>query len=426
MMRLFPFLEGYIEFFNGLDNPNRMFYSIEDTFSSVCANSNDLRELIPEFYCVPEMFLNHFNKPFGIREEDQKPISDVILPKWTNSNPYIFIILQRQILESENVGLNIQKWIDLIFGYQQRGKEAEKVFNVFPMITTEPAKTLVECSPTQREDYKLQAYQWGQTPQQLFLKTHPQKNSTNMDMKICDENVVIKSFAYKGIIKREIEAIKKNSDNETHYVALKIKENLQNGIKFIILTTEGDIYENTAEYFKTPEQGYNFTLKCQPPKTHSYSNLSQYKVISHKNPPLLIINREKTEHIAQAGYLDGSIRLISLLSLFNSVVLETHSEVITALSIDSSEVFVVAGTIRGECMLYTVNEGLSWTLMRCLLGHRKRVNAIWISDAMQLFTTVSDDGTANLYTKSYSPKLIRTLYHPSHFKLDHVIIVYRQ
>ena len=426
MMRLFPFFEGYIDFFNGLDNPNRMFCSIGDTFNSVWTDSNDLRELIPEFYCVPEMFLNQFDKPFGIREEDQKAINDVIIPKWANCDARAFVLLQRQMLESENVSMNIQKWIDLIFGYQQRGKEAEKVFNVFPVITTEPAKALAECLPEHREDYRFQAYQWGQTPQQLFFKSHPQKDSMNTDRKICDKNVVIKSFTYKGIIKKEIEANKKNAaikaDEKIHYIALKIKEDLQNGIRFIILTAEGDIYENITEYLKTPEQGYNFILKCQPPKTNSYADLSQYKVISNINPPVLIINKEKNEHIAQAGYLDGSIRLISLLSLSNSVVLDTYSEVITALRIDSSEVFVVAGSIRGNCMIYNVNEGLSWSLMGCLLDHKKKVNSIWISDEMQLFATVSDDGTANLYTKSYSPKLLRTLHHPSHLKLDHVTL----
>lgn len=64
------------------------------------------------------------------------PVGDVFLPRWA-SNPDDFIWQHRQALESEYVSANLHKWIDLIFGYKQRGPAAEEACNVFHAYTYE-------------------------------------------------------------------------------------------------------------------------------------------------------------------------------------------------------------------------------------------------------------------------------------------------
>lgn len=43
----------------------------------------------------------------------------------------------KKALESEYVSNNLHKWIDLIFGYKQRGQEAIKANNLFYHLTYE-------------------------------------------------------------------------------------------------------------------------------------------------------------------------------------------------------------------------------------------------------------------------------------------------
>lgn len=84
-----------------------------------------LKELIPEFFCLPEMFVNMNGYKLGLLEEGQG-VDDVELPPWA-STPHEFVRINRQALESEFVSCQIHQWIDLIFGYKQRGKKKEKM-----------------------------------------------------------------------------------------------------------------------------------------------------------------------------------------------------------------------------------------------------------------------------------------------------------
>ena len=79
------------------------------------------QELIPEFFCLPEMFVNMNGYKLG-QLETGDVVSHVDLPPWA-STPHEFVRINRQALESEFVSCQIHQWIDLIFGYKQRGKK---------------------------------------------------------------------------------------------------------------------------------------------------------------------------------------------------------------------------------------------------------------------------------------------------------------
>jgi hypothetical protein len=136
LLRLFPFCFNMIEIQGeGFDCPERLFFNLKNTFYSSTHEKCDLRELIPEFFSLPEMFENINKLNLGYLQSFEEEINEkyrvenVDLPKWSNNNKNIFIIKMREILENEK--LDINNWIDLIFGINQRGKGALKKGNLF-------------------------------------------------------------------------------------------------------------------------------------------------------------------------------------------------------------------------------------------------------------------------------------------------------
>ena len=82
------------------------------------------------------MFENCNQLDLGALQSNDLRVHDVILPPWSNSAED-FIVKHRTCLESEYVSSHLNEWIDLIFGYKQKGKEAEKAVNVFYYCTYE-------------------------------------------------------------------------------------------------------------------------------------------------------------------------------------------------------------------------------------------------------------------------------------------------
>ncbi len=109
-----------------------MLISISKSFEASSSHEGDLRELIPEFFYLPELFINKNNLDLKIKNKKNKNKSnDVTCPNWANNNNFIFITKLKTFLESEEINKTINKWFDLIFGYKQKGKEAENSFNLF-------------------------------------------------------------------------------------------------------------------------------------------------------------------------------------------------------------------------------------------------------------------------------------------------------
>lgn len=130
LTRLFPHASISIEIHGDkFDDPNRMFFSLSRTFETASTLKDDIRELIPEFYILPEMFLNinNFNLSQDKLDSEGKKIdiNDVELPPWSNNRSSNFIIEMRKNLEKNN--LKINKWVDLIFGYLQKEKRQKKI-----------------------------------------------------------------------------------------------------------------------------------------------------------------------------------------------------------------------------------------------------------------------------------------------------------
>nr|CAB3493271.1 unnamed protein product [Digitaria exilis] len=118
-----------------------------------------------------------FNLDLGEKQSGEK-VGDVVLPPWAKGSVREFIRKHREALESDYVSENLHHWIDLIFGYKQRGKAAEDAVNVFYHYTYEGNVDIDAVSdPTMKASILAQINHFGQTPKQLFQKPHPQRRT---------------------------------------------------------------------------------------------------------------------------------------------------------------------------------------------------------------------------------------------------------
>lgn len=176
MIRVEPFTSLHIELQSGrFDVADRQFHSIPQTWKLLMDNPNDVKELIPEFYYFPE-FLKNTNKfDLGILQVTKERVDDVILPKWAKTAED-FIAIQRRALESEYVSQNLHHWIDLIFGYKQKGPKAAEAPNVFYYCSYEGAVDLDKITnPIEREAVEGMINNFGQIPSQLLREAHPRR-----------------------------------------------------------------------------------------------------------------------------------------------------------------------------------------------------------------------------------------------------------
>ncbi|KAK9146565.1 hypothetical protein Sjap_006468 [Stephania japonica] len=180
LLRLPPFSMENQKLQGGqFDHADRLFNSIRDTWSSAAGkgNTSDVKELIPEFFYMPEFLENRFSLDLGEKQSGDK-VGDVVLPSWAKGSTREFIRKHREALESEYVSENLHHWIDLIFGYKQRGKAAEEAVNVFYHYTYEGNVDIDSVTdPAMKASILAQINHFGQTPKQLFLKPHVKRRS---------------------------------------------------------------------------------------------------------------------------------------------------------------------------------------------------------------------------------------------------------
>lgn len=234
LARIEPYSSLYIS------NSYPIFDSMKETWESCISNNEENRELIPEFYYFPN-FLKCFNMCLF-----QNPIEQ---PAWA-SKIHSFIQTHALALERKNVTLNLDKWIDLIFGEKQQDP---KFYNCF-----------CENGGESLED--------GFIPVKLFSEKHIQrtakdlqlkgKNSIILDYSLNKELVKLYQFPNSAItflanqqkryiiilnnqkLIRSVEPISnKNQGNELHFSKQDVQllphqKQYSNSIKSLICDTE--------------------------------------------------------------------------------------------------------------------------------------------------------------------------------------------
>ena len=174
LIRVQPYNEGARLLQGGrYDLADRLFYSTYDSYKCATEDMQDIRELIPEMFCNPEIFINVDQYDFGTMQNGRR-VHDVQLPLWCREDPYRFVYMLRKGLESSFIGQGLNQWIDLVFGYRQRGIEAVKALNVFYYLTYDDQVSMVGNNDEGfMKALEVQIINFGQTPIQVLTKPHP-------------------------------------------------------------------------------------------------------------------------------------------------------------------------------------------------------------------------------------------------------------
>lgn len=202
LVRLPPFTSMFLNYQDdNFDIPDRTFHALATTWRlTSCDSTTDVKELIPEFFYLPEFLLNFegssinnfslkkktlfkserklinlksilgFN--FGIRQNGNR-VGDVELPNWCGGDARLFILAHRAALESEIVREVLPFWIDLVFGFRQTGRPAVEAINVFHPATYYGFNVEQIADPLERQAWETMVKTYGQTPAQLFRASHP-------------------------------------------------------------------------------------------------------------------------------------------------------------------------------------------------------------------------------------------------------------
>ncbi|XP_039103086.1 lysosomal-trafficking regulator isoform X1 [Hyaena hyaena] len=183
LVRMPPFTKMLLAYQDqSFDIPDRTFHSTNTTWRlSSFESMTDVKELIPEFFYLPEFLVNREGFDFGVRQNGER-VNHVNLPPWARNDPRLFILIHRQALESDYVSQNICQWIDLVFGYKQKGKASVQAINVFHPATYFGMDVSAVEDPVQRRALETMIKTYGQTPRQLFQSAHASRSGSKLNI----------------------------------------------------------------------------------------------------------------------------------------------------------------------------------------------------------------------------------------------------
>lgn len=342
LTRLFPYSHISIELQGDkFDKADRLFLNVNNSFTCAASSKGDVRELIPEFYYLPEMFENVNQLNLGTTQDDTS-VDNTVCPKWSGGNPFKFVYLMRKWLESNEISKVINQWIDLIFGYKQKGKEAVNAFNVF---FPDSYEVNVDKMKTREEKVvKLKMVEFGLTPKQISTVEFPVKKKENEARKLTDEvinwmcaplNVKTggwgKNTKYRNLIgfkvvgsEKLIGIYRENDDIKLFKFPNASLHNINNAILKQSNTISGSQTENRLKPSKTITKGVSKeesnTLKVLNQKdikgTKKFNYLGKlnkyYNLTSNEyNPPILFIQNSSSNSVTviQGGFYDSKLLL---------------------------------------------------------------------------------------------------------------------
>ena len=429
LTRIFPFSNISIELQGDkFDDPNRLLISVNKSFEGSSSHEGDVRELLPEFFYLPEIFENRNNLDLKIKsKKNVEKSNDVILPNWADNNRYIFISKLKTYLESVEINEKINKWFDLIFGYKQKGKEAENAYNLF--LPSSYDSFDITSEPPEKRQYYLVLTEFGLTPHQIINKKFSKRKQKDNKKKVISESwrekqPIINQFEDKKKVNKILKL--KFIDDEN---IIAILDNFQ-FIKYEIM-----LFQNPSETnIRFDSNAKNYIKK------EAISRLNYFKIqkntIINKSYPIIIY--DKGAYIAQGGFLDGKIivsqintknklknlnNVESCIISFFEIINPMDSSPVIVLIINKAEDVIFAGSNLGSVVIYNNKKNI-WKKKCQINDHLNMpITSIFLCENLNLWGSASYDGYVNIYTFPTNKKISSIKVDQNGFYADFLFIV---
>ncbi|XP_041374666.1 neurobeachin-like protein 1 [Gigantopelta aegis] len=411
MVRLEPFTTLHIQLQSGkFDVADRQFHSIPGSWQSLYDNPNDVKELIPEFFYLPEFLVNSDKLDLGRLQLTQEPVSDVILPPWAET-PEEFIYKHRQALESEYVSNNLHNWIDLIFGYKQKGPAAVEALNVFYYCTYEGAVDL-DAIENEQERKALEGMinNFGQTPTQLLKDPHPRRLAfEDAVAKAIKNGKPLSIFYFLFQLKPFFVEVSSEQDPLVfvHVPRSQFKSIVQYGTPDSMITvTENGIVgvHGWLPFDKSISNYYTFEKDPSMLNSKTRKRVGGPFAPDLKVEPKLFMVSQDAKLLFSVGYWDNSFQVYHLGKgkRINHIV--RHIDIVTCLSLDYCGNQLITGSRDTTCIIWQIQQqgGYSHNVnnepLQVLYGHNAEVTAVHISVELDMAVSCSQDGLVIQHT----------------------------
>ncbi|XP_078396983.1 neurobeachin-like protein 2 isoform X4 [Cetorhinus maximus] len=408
MIRTEPFTTLHIQLQSGrFDCADRQFHSIPAAWQVRIDNPVDVKELTPEFFYFPEFLENQNGFDLGCLQMTSENVADVVLPKWAKSSED-FIYKHRKALESEYVSTNLHNWIDLIFGYKQRGSAAVEALNVFYYCTYEGAVDLdAIADETERKALEGIISNFGQTPCQLLKEPHPPRlTAENAARRLGRFDYAPNVFEHLGQLKPfYVEGI---SDDIPLVQALVPKKQADSYITpYVLVTVSMNGLIGThgwLPYDKKNSKCFTFT------RDPIASNVKTQRFLSgpfapgvYLSPKILAVSPDG-KLLFSGGHWDNSLRVTSLSKGKVTGHIIRHIDIVTCLALDHCGIYLISGSRDTTCIVWQVIQqggfacGLSQKPVQVLYGHDNAVTCVAISTELDMVVSGSKNGTVIVHT----------------------------
>uniref|UniRef100_UPI0037E7C6A1 neurobeachin-like isoform X3 n=1 Tax=Semicossyphus pulcher TaxID=241346 RepID=UPI0037E7C6A1 len=440
-------IEPFTTFFlcasnNKFDHPDRTFSGISRSWRNCQRDTSDVKELTPEFYYLPEMFVNSNGYHLGMRE-DRAMVCDVDLPAWAKK-PEDLVRINRMALESEFVSCQLHQWIDLIFGYKQRGPEAVRALNVFHYLTYEGSAKLDSITdPSLREATEAQIQSFGQTPSQLLIEPHPPRSSA---MHLCflpQSPLMFKDQMQQDVIM----VLKFPSNSPVTHVAANTLPHLT--IPAVVTVTCSRVFavnrwHNTVGLRGAPgyslEQAHHLPIEMDSLVANSTgSNKRQITDLVDQSIQITthcFVVTADNRYILVCGFWDKSFRVYSSETGKLTQIVFGHWDVVTCLARSESYIggdcYIVSGSRDATLLLWYWSgrhhiigdnpNNSDYPAPRAVLtGHDQEVVCVSVCAELGLVISGAKEGPCLVHT--ITGDLLRALEGPDHYQCPRLITV---